>query len=393
MTVFVKTDYEHAAQVEATYNTSPGALAGTDFFRCQSAFMFKRVQARYDRDQDSDNSASVLTTQRGRESCTFEVTGDIIPSGVTGTPTEPDMDQFYLTHFGQKHKCTAHTTTTAGSAGTSLVLVGGGGAASGIAAGDLIAVDVSSTFGVEVRRVISIATDTVTVNAAFSANPASGRAVYTGTTYRFLKTSTSVSVFLWSFLSGNNFRESAGGCIPRQLKVDIDFTQDTPVASQTFSGEGANITTHATSKPTPTLAGLPLLPSESKFFFGATKQCLTALGLESDNGNELRQDESCSLFPTGVKRTGNNGRYNVKLTCSFLRDSTTHEGYFDNADILQTYDVIGQMGVAVGNIFAVAAPDFVPDAEVTELEGEVGVTLSGRCYGTTADDEIYVAFI
>jgi hypothetical protein len=390
MTIYVKTDFEHAVQLEVAFNTSPGALAGADFFRCQSAFMFKREQARYDRDQDSDNSASVLTTQRGRESSTWEVTGDLIPSGVTGTPTAPDMDAFFEAHFGAKHTATAHTTTAAGSAGVTLNLAVGGGAASGIAIGDLIAVDVSAAFGVEVRRVVNIVGDVVTMNAALSADPAAARAVYTGTTYSYSKAATK-TLHLWSYLSGDNLREKVGGAIAKQLKVDIDWGQETPVAKITFSGDAAAITTHATARPTPTVAGLPLLPSESKFFFGATKQCITKLGFESDNGLELRETESCGLTPSGVKRTANNGRFMPKLTVGLLRDTTTHEGYFDNADVLQTYDAIAQFGVGPGNMVAIAAPDWVPDADVDDTDGDVSISLSGRCYAVAGNDEIRFA--
>lgn len=393
MTIFVETDYEHYAQLEAAFNTSPGALAATDAFRCQSPNLLERDQARYLRNKDKDNSASTLTVQRGRESSTWEVTGDIIPSGNAATPTAPDMDQFFEAHLGLKTAATAHTTTAAGSSGVTLNLTAGGGAASGIptAGGVLIAVDVDATNGIEVRRVVSRATDVVTMNAALSANPAISRAVYVGVTYSFSKAATK-SLHLWEFLGGNNFREKAGGAIAQKLKLDIDFSQATPVATLTFSGEAAQITTHATSKPAATVIGLPLLPAESKVFFGAAKLCVNTIQLESDNGLELRKNESCSLFPTGVKRTGNEGRYAVKLTTDLLRDTTTHEGYFDNADILQTYDTIVQLGVAPGAMVAFACPDFVPDASRTVRDGEVGIKLSGDCLGTVADDELYITF-
>jgi hypothetical protein len=395
MTVFVETDFEAAVQLEAAFNTSPGALAAADFFRCQTGFLFKRDQARYDRSKDKDNSASVLTTQRGRESSTWQVTGDLIPSGVTGTPTAPDMDQFFEAHFGSKFTCTAHTTTAAGSSGVTLNLTTGGGAASGIrtTGGDLIAIDVDATNGVEVRFVVSRAGDVVTLNAALTANPAAARNVYVGTTYSFSKAALK-TLHLWQFLGGDNFREKAGGCIPRQFKLDIDWGQDTPVAKVTFSGTGAEIAPHSTSKPTAVVAGLPLLPSESKFFWGATKDCfINSLSFESDNGVELRNNTLCSSKPTAAKRTGNDGRFMPKLTVNLLRDTTTHEGYFDNADLLQSYGIIAQMGVAVGNIAAIYCPDWVPDADGTVIDGEVGITLSGRCYGVVGDDEVRFAII
>ncbi len=165
-------------QLEAAFNTSPGALVGADAFKHTGGKAIKKVVSQRPRDQDRDNAQpSVITTQKGRESTEISIEAQLIPSGNSATPTEPDYDALLEAHFGSKHKCTAHTTTAAGSASVTLNLTAGGGAASGILAGDLIAVDVDATFGYEVRRVVSIATDVVTVNAAFSANPAISRVV------------------------------------------------------------------------------------------------------------------------------------------------------------------------------------------------------------------------
>jgi hypothetical protein len=89
---FVSTDFEHSVQLEATFNTSPGAPVGADFARFKTRFPFKRKKARHDRDADSDNSASVVTTQGGRESSDWELAGDVTPSGNASTPTPPDAE-------------------------------------------------------------------------------------------------------------------------------------------------------------------------------------------------------------------------------------------------------------------------------------------------------------
>lgn len=392
---FLNRDFEHAVQLEATFNTSPGALVGGDFFKSRTRFPFTRVKARRDREEDSNkDQASVITTQGGRENCNWQLEGDIVPSSNAATPTAPDMDNLYEAHLGSRVACTAHTTTAAGSAGTSLVLTPGGGAASGIPVGGgvIILVDVSSGVGLEARFVVSRATDTVTIDRAFTTDPAAARNVYIpSVTYKPLSTGLK-SLHLWEYLQGDNFRHKAGGCVPKNMELSCDFTADVPVGGVTFSGPGAQIATHATARPTPVTAGLPLVPTEAKVFIGSSgKLCVTKFGFKGDNGNELRMSESCSLFPTGVKKSG---MFNFELSLSLLLvTGGVVEGYYDNASGLTAYDVIVQLGVSPGNTVALRFPKFIPDVPVGDQDGEVTLDLSGRCYGTLGDDEVYCSFI
>jgi hypothetical protein len=388
-------DFELFAQLESAWGTSPGALAGADAFKSRTKFPFKRNKARYDRDNDMDNGQrSVLETQGGREFGSWNATLDVIPSGVAGTPTEPDVDVFLEAHLGTKHKATAHTTTAAGSSGVTLNLTPGGGAASGIATGDLIAVDVSAAVGYEVRQVTNIVTDTVTVDRAFTTDPAAARTVKTGTTYRLSATAFK-SVHLWGYLNGDNFRHKMPGAIVKELGIDIDFNSETPVASMSLSGDGQAIATHSTARPTPVTAGQPLLPSQGKVFIGASGLLsLTKAGLKSMSALELRQSESTSLFPTGVKGTANKSRYNVTQTLEMLLLTGVIEGYYDGAAALTAYDVIVQIGITPGAIVAWRTPKFIPDVEPGDTGDDVNLSLAGRCYAlTTPDTEVSLAFL
>jgi hypothetical protein len=293
---FSSRQHELFAQLEAAYGTSPGALAGTDAFKARAAFPWKRVVARYDRDKDQGNEASVLSTQKGKEHSTYQVASDVIPSGNAATPTAPDMDPFFEAHLGLKHTATAHTTLAAASTTTLLKFTPGGGVASGVQVGDLIAVDVSAAFGVEVRQVTIVATDDITVDRALSAAPAAARAVYVGTTYR-LSAAQLKTLHLWGYLDGDNFRHKTGGNSVKSMDLSCDFSSQTPVAEVTFSGEGKAVESHATARPTAVTAGEPLIPSEGKVWVGASAAlCAVKVGLKSDNALELRQNESCTLL-------------------------------------------------------------------------------------------------
>jgi len=391
---FLVRDFELAAQLEAVFATSPGALAGADFFKSKTKYPFKRNIARYDRDNDRDNDqASVLTTQKGRESAGWAIEGDIIPAGA-GVPMKPDMDLFFEAHMGTQHLATAHTTLAAGSTTTVLNFTPGGVAASGVQVGDMIAVDVSATFGIEVRQIPAggITGDAVTVDRALSAAPAAARDVKVGWTVRLSEAQTK-SLHLWGYLNGDNFRQKVGGAIARMMALDIDFSGDTPVGGVKFSGDGEKVQTHSTARPTPVTVGQPLLPSAGKCWLGTALTNIVKASLNSDNGLELRANESGSLFPTGVKRTGNKSRYNVSQAIEVLLTTGTIEGYYNNADDLTAYDVLTQLGTVAGQIVAWRTPKWIPDVDIADVGDEASVSASGKAYGTSGDDELTIAFL
>jgi hypothetical protein len=397
---FITRDFELFVQLESAWGVSPGALAGADAFKSRTKFPFKRTKARYDRDNDMDNAqASVVSTQGGRESGEWNVSLDVIPGGNAATPTEPDTDPFLEAHLGSKHKATANTTTTSGSTTTVVNLVGGGFAAAGLQDGDMVAVDVSVAFGIEVRQILSHATDAITLDRALSGAPTTGRNVYGGTTYR-LSQAVLKSVYLWGYLNGNNFRHAMPGSLVRELGIDIDFNNETPVASLALSGTGQQIITHSTSRPTPVTIGQPLLPSAGKVWIGTGLLSVTKLGLKSHNGGKLRQSESASLFPTGVYRGENKSRYMITASLELLLLTGAIEGYFDGAANLTAYDALVQLGATAGQICAWRMPKLIPDADVGDTADEVSLALSGRCYagasgvtGQTNDDELILAFL
>lgn len=388
-------DYEWFVQKEASYGVSPGALAGADAFKHTSNPFVTRRKERYHRDRDRDaNQASVITVQGGRERSATSIECDLIPSGNGTTPTEPDTDVFLEAGFGQKHKATAHTTLAAGSTTTILNFAVGGVAASGTQIGDMIAVDVSAAAGYEVRQVTAIATDAVTVDRALSEAPATGRAVKVGTTYRLLY-SALPSVYLWRF-NANVLRYVVPGFVIQEIEAGIDFAQGTPVATVKFSGEGSKQATQSsTSRPTPVTGGLPLVPTESKLWFGAVKLNPVNTMFNLKSGLELRAREGHTFDPTGVKRTGQNNRYEVNATYEFYASSGTPDTktYYDNAPALGGIDALIQMGITPGAIVAWRTPSFRPDGDESEQEGEVGYRLAGRALGVTGDDEIALAFL
>lgn len=390
---FLTRDQEVFVQLESVWGTSPGALAGTDALKHTSGKSIKKVVERRDRTQDKDyQQPSVITTQKGREKSEFKLDCQLIPSGNATTPTAPDVDPLLEAHLGTKHTATAHTTTAAGSVGTSINFAVGGVAASGVQVGDFIAIDVSTAFGYEVRQITALpGGDVVTVNAGFSTDPAASRTVKVGTTYKLLQSALK-SVHVWEYTNGDNFRHKAPGVIVQNVEGECDFSSKTPAGTLKFSGEGQAEATHATARPTPTTAGQPLVPSASYAFLGATRQCLLKGSFKSNNGIELRENESCSLGPSGVKRTGNESRYSVEAMVAMLLTTGTVEGYYDNASSLTAYDLLVQFGVTPGQGFAFRCAKFIPDVPVAEQDGEVSLEMSGKCYGTAGDDEIALFF-
>lgn len=403
ITRFLEREHEISAQEEVTYATDPGAAAAGDSFKHQTGLdAVKRVIARYDRDKDRDYAqASVISTQKGRESTTVKVSGDLIPSGNATTPTVPDMDKLFKAIFGSLHTCTAHTTTTTGSSGVALNLTAGGVAAAGIQVGDLIAIDVDAATGYEVRQVAALpGGDVVTMDRALTANPLTGRTVKTGTTFKLLNT-TIISLYLKRWIGGAGYRLAVPGVIFSDMQINVDTAAATPVAKVAFTGKGGAEVTHIEARPTFTFTGAPLVPEKTVVWFdsGAAPRKMYLAGaaaLKVDNGVDLRDSESRSLNPTGTMRTGNSSRYNCDLSLGMLlttgdEDSTA---LYATLQSLGSLDVLVQLGKTAGQIVAFRCPKWIPEGSLMARDGEAAITLGGgRVYGTAGDDEVTLAFI
>lgn len=399
MTYYIEREAELAVQEEVTYGTSPGALAGADFFKHTSGHEgFTPELSTLPRDRDKDfQQGSVLLIQTGRTRSQVSVEGDVIPSGNATTPTPPDADLLYKAAFRNKFTCTAHTTTAAGSTGTTLNLTGGGGAASGIRAGggDLIAVDVDTTNGYEVRRVVSRATDVVTIDRAFTANPATARTVKVGTTY-YLSSTALVSLYFWLY-NQNVLRYAVPGCVLNDFTLDISGGDDVSLLKAKWAGMGMYEIAQATSRPTPVTAGVPVAGQIGKIWVGAVRYNVVSANLSVKSGLELRESEINSLNPTGVKFTGNGSRFEVMQTLDMLMSTSTDpdvQALYDGSKTLTTRDTIVQIGSTPGQIVAWCTPKWQPTPPARNaVNGEVGISLTGRCIGTVGDDEVYLAFI
>ncbi len=402
ITHFLEREHEISLQEEVTYALDPGAAAAGDSFKHQTGMdAVKRAIARSDRDKDRDYAqASVNSTQKGRESSTIKIAGDLIPSGNATTPTVPDMDKAFKAVLGAVHTATAHTVTVAGSTGVTLNIAVGGGAASGLQIGDMLAVDVSTAVGYEARQVVNLVGDVVTVDRKFTADPAAGRTVKVGSTFKLLETAK-LSVYLKRWIGGAGYRLAVPGVILSDMELNVDSAQDTPVAKVSFSGRGAVELVHSEARPTFTFLGQALVPSESICWFdaGLTPRKLYLAGqasLKVNNGLELRENESRSLVPTGVKRTGNDSRYNVGLTLGMLLTTGDEDttALYASIQSLGPLDILLQLGKTAGSIFALRAPKWIPDGDLGARDGEAAITLGGgRCYGTIGDDEVTIAFI
>lgn len=386
------------AGLESTWGVDP-VLSGADAFdhKVLTGVGFERNIARYNRTDDrSPAVADILSTQRGRESTAVEVAADLVPSGNSITPTAPDIDPFFHALFGARSTLTAHTTTDAGSAGTSLVLAPGGGAASGIPTGGgcLIACDVSALVGVEVRYVVSRTVDTVTLNRAFTSDPAAGRAVYVGTTYRLDQAATN-SLWLSAFSgAGNYLRYAVPGTVIQSGGITINGAQDTPVVGVTFSGMGAAAVAHTLDYPTLVTSGLPLIPQTSKIWIsGDGSARVVNATLNITNTLELRMNAINSITAVGVKRTANGGRYAHTMGLDIIYEpsggAVVRDMYL-NHPLLQAYDVIVQLGTMPGDMAAWYCPHWVPDVPAGSTDGEMSFNSTGPCYGVVGDDSVFL---
>jgi hypothetical protein len=391
---FLTREDEFSSQPEVTFNTKPGSPAAGDFFKHTTGRgQISRETNAYYRDKDNDfQQASVKNLQIGRQKSKWAIDADLIPSGNAATPTAPDTKNLWKAAMGKVTTLAANSAIAAGSTATIINLTGGGGAATAIrvGGGDLIAVDGGAGVGFEVRRVVSRATDAVTLDRALSGVPTNGATVLCGTTYQFDITQLpSLHFWLWNGVLKYRY----GGAVVMAAEVNVNFDGNTPVVTQKFSGEACPEVANADSRPgSPTTSGLPLLPSVGKVWLGTTKLPITGCGMKIQTGLELRNSESDQLSPTAVKRTGNNARYVVEQTLDgFFRDD--YQTFYDAARTLTAIDTIMQLGVLAGNIVAWSCPRWQPRADTPDRGQETGLKLSGRSLGVNGDDEISIAFL
>jgi hypothetical protein len=270
-------------------------------------------------------------------------------------------------------------------------MTGGGVAAMGLQIGHLIAINVDATNGIEVRQARNIAGEVVTLCRDLSANPGAGKAVYGGTQYWPDKTIMTP----WrdyQYIDGNNHRYALGGIAVSDFELSADWGGETTEVQEKFSGRGAQLVALATSIPTPpTLAGIPLVTNQGKVWIGSIKGCINKVTLKSNNGMELEENESCGPYPSGIKRTGNDGKYLIELEIDYVLEAQTH---FDGVPSLTSYDTLVQLGDQAGNIIAFVCRKWVPiDVQKDDLDGQVGQFLKGRALATVDEDEIFLALL
>ncbi len=396
---FLDRETELTLQTEVSYGTDPGAAAAGDFFKHLPAIdAIEHVQARVDRDGDADyNTASVISTQLARKSSNVQFKADVIPSGNAAAITAPDADLAYKNSFGNSHAGTAHTTTAAGSAGTAINFAVGGVAASGIAVKDIFAIDVSTAVGYEARQAAALpGGDVVTACRAFTTDPAAARVVKLGTTYKLDKTQLT-SLYLKRYLGGTIIRDAVPGLILPQFEMAWDWGSggSSPKLTASWKGKGKASVAHSDARPTPTTAGQALIPDKCYVWLGATKFNLAGSGsLTIDNGRDLSDKESGSLDPTRVYLPR---RYMIQLSIGLmLTTGDTDVSAIETAIRAGTkQDVLIQFGTVAGTIVALRCPQWLPDMpKKGSIESEAALMLSGgRCYATSGDDEVHLAFI
>jgi hypothetical protein len=371
---------------EVTYGVDP-TVGSADAYITRTPNQFKINVEHKLRDEDNDRTISVKTVQKGREDADFTHEGAYIPAGAL-TPTAPDTGPLYKHHFGAQATNGAHGTTDTGTTASALTLTTGDVAAMGLVVGQLVGVVVDSiggTYGIEVRQVRTIVGEVVTLCRALSANPSTGKVVLGG--HQNSMNATIYSGHGYRYVDGDNHRVACGGINPSNFELTAEWTGRTTEIMEKFTGPAARVQALATTIPSPTLAGVPLVTSQGKVWFAAAKGCVNSVKLASNNGVVRRDNESCGAYPTGLKRPG---KFEVTLEISYILDAQTH---FTGQSSLTSYDVLVQLGDQQGKIIAFVARNFVPLVEQGETDGEVSNTLSGRCLATVDLDEIYLAHI
>jgi hypothetical protein len=390
MAYYLLRNDELAVNEEVTYGTSPGNPAGADYFKHTSAHVNitpDTEEAWRDRDRDG-NQASVLENYTGRASRQVKIECDLVPSGVSGTPTAPDADLLFKNAIGSRVTRTAHTTLTAASTTTLLNFtawrrrgVGHGGRRP----------DRRRRLGRLRRRGAARREHRDRrrhVDRALSAAPASGRSVYVGTKFTPSEADLA-SLHLWLF-NINQLRYEVPGLVLNEFGIACNFADGVPMvkAASPASRSRKSRTPSPARRRSPRARPSCRASGRSGSARSSTRSSTAAITFK--NGKDLRNNESDALAPSAVKRTGNGSRYTCEQTIQLLatEGASGTQQFFDGGKTRTAIDSIVQLGVAPGRMVAWTTRNWRPRGERTEIDGEVGFRLTGRALGTAGDDEI-----
>jgi hypothetical protein len=376
---------------ESAYATAPTLLAANAFRHLSQKLSFDPRQLAKGPERHTDPSQRVLYTRRQKAS--FDIKGQLYPSGVLNTL--PEADVVLKNALGNAaSNITLSTTVSSGASVTGAVVA----SATGLAVGQPIQIGVlgGSAPGTYIRWLTSVAGTTLGWAPALPATCAVSDTVK-GTIGYALGTALPKSLDIAHYPqapSGSTPAREMLGCSVDKLSFMFDGNLEPMIQfsgpAQGLSGTSPNFTPQAQPGGFTTVGAENAIPSGIVGYFqlGSTLYEIEKMQIDIVNGMDL---QNTALGTNKAKAAFRKGKrfVTVKINAKVSDDLTLWTpslGASSNACILQIGTVSTKMwGFYMPALILTAPPDIV-DAEETNNWDFVGEAMA-----SAGNDELYVA--
>lgn len=311
------------------------------------------------------------------------------PSGTLGTASI--AGKFLKGAMGAQHVIAAGLDTTVAAmpaaTATGCTLT----SATNLAVGDIIVFTTGTGTKREATRVISVAGAAITYDALTAAPDTPGKAT-AGVTYSLANLNAD-SFAIYKYYNAGNFKQAVYGAVCDQAVVSFDGTKE---AMLQFQGAAANYADGSTgggtvqAKPgAHTTFGLPIGGMVGNFNVDGNPFLVIGAKFSLANALELRNKELGTSFASGIAGRTAKRKINVQLQC-FLED-TRLMGYARTVQKGVLRCIVGNVN---GSMVAAVAPSV--EFEIPDVGNEIGpkeVTISGVCYATSGNDQLFLGEI
>jgi len=365
---------------ETTFAITPAdALSATDGIR----HLELSLSSKKNREASPEKRGTPDETQSlpRRQSQNFDLSSIMWePSGTLGTIS--NIGKLLEGGVGSKAVASLNTTIASGGSATGATLTSGTGAT----VGGLVVVTMPS--GVrEVTRLKTVAGAVVTWDSLSVTPGAAGAAVVCGVSY-VLTNNITKSYAIYKYFNAGGFKQCCYGSVVDRIQISFDGSKETMLA---FSGPSASYadSTVGTVQAKPgshTTVGAPVAGLTGNVYIDTAAFPLIAAQIEIQNQVVLRNDEIGTSVATAI--AGRNNRRQVTCSLTFFLEDTN---LFTKANAVTKAVVRILIGQTNGSMLGCVMPSVefeIPD--IPQGTGPLRVTISGRAYATSGNDQIFL---
>ncbi len=308
------------------------------------------------------------------------------PSGTIGT--DSNAAKFLKAGLGAQHTIVAGLVTTVAAmpaaTATGCTLV----SATGLQVGDVGIFTTGAGAKREITRIKSVAGAAITYDA-LTAAPDTPGAFVSGSNFS-LANNIVDSFAVYKYYNAGNFKQATYGSVVDQIVVSFDGTKEVMLAIQ---GPAANYADASTgggtvqAKPgTHVTVGSPVGGMVGNFHVDGNVFLVIGAKFTINNALELRNKELGTAFASGIAGRANKRKITVELTC-YMED-TRLMGMARSVTRGVLRCVVGNTN---GNMLGAVAPGV--EFEIPDIGNEIGpkeVTISGVCYATNGNDQLFL---